>query len=72
MFTGLVEDVGTVVDCIPLTDGVQIVIQASIIMDDIAVDASIAVNGVCLTVTAHTDTTFTVTAVSETDRKSVV
>ena len=70
MFTGLVEDVGTVVDLTPLTDGVQIVIEASIIMDDITVDASIAVNGVCLTVTAHTDTTFTVTAVSETLRKT--
>ena len=70
MFTGLVEDVGTVVDLTPITDGVQIVIEASIIMDDITVDASIAVNGVCLTVTAHTDTTFTVTAVSETLRKT--
>jgi len=70
MFTGLIEDVGTVVGFTPLTDGARIVIEASIVMNDIAVDASIAVNGVCLTVTEHTDTTFTVTAVSETLRKT--
>lgn len=70
MFTGLVEEVGTVSALNPLTDGVQITIRASTIMDDIAVDASIAVNGVCLTVTAHTDNSFTVTAVSETLRKT--
>lgn len=70
MFTGLVEDVGTVVEATPMVDGMQFTIAASAIMDDIAVDASIAVNGVCLTVTSHTATTFCVTAVAETLRKT--
>ena len=70
MFTGLVEEVGTVVEATALTNGMRFTIAASTVMDDIAVDASIAVNGVCLTVTEHTRTTFCVTAVAETLRKT--
>ncbi|MBU3742228.1 MAG: riboflavin synthase [Candidatus Kapabacteria bacterium] len=70
MFTGLVEEVGNVVAAETLSDGMRFTIAASTVMHDISVDASIAVNGVCLTVISHTDTTFTVTAVAETLRKT--
>lgn len=70
MFTGLVEEVGNVVAAETLADGMRFTIAASTVMQDIAVDDSIAVSGVCLTVTSHTDTTFAVTAVAETLRKT--
>ncbi len=49
MFTGLVEAVGTVVECKPTTAGVRVRI-ASALAAELAPGDSIAVNGVCLTV----------------------
>lgn len=48
MFTGIVEELGTVVSF----DGEVLRIGASTVLDDAEVGASIAVNGCCLTVTA--------------------
>jgi riboflavin synthase len=70
MFTGIIEESGTVVQSEPQGDGVRLTIAANVVMDDLAVDHSIAVNGVCLTVTDRTATTFSVTAVAETLRKT--
>lgn len=46
MFTGLVEEVGTVLE----RSGARLVIAAECVQEDGAVGASVAVNGVCLTV----------------------
>jgi len=46
MFTGIVEELGTVVS----REGPRLRIGASTVLEDIALGASIAVNGVCLTV----------------------
>ena len=46
MFTGLIEEVGTVVR----RDGSRLVVSARIVLPDATEGASIAVNGVCLTV----------------------
>src|SRR5690606_13101688 len=46
MFTGIVEELGTVVS----REGPRLRIAASTVLEDIAMGASIAVNGVCLTV----------------------
>ena len=46
MFTGLVEEVGTVLE----RSGARLVIAADRVLEDGAVGASVAVNGVCLTV----------------------
>jgi riboflavin synthase len=46
MFTGIVEELGTVVS----RDGPRLRIGASTVLEDVAMGASIAVNGVCLTV----------------------
>jgi riboflavin synthase len=70
MFTGLIEDVGTVSSITPRGDAVDFVIEASTVLDDISVDASIATNGVCLTVTSFDARHFSVTAVAETLRKT--
>jgi riboflavin synthase len=46
MFTGIVEELGTVVS----REGPRLRISASTVLDDIELGASIAVNGTCLTV----------------------
>lgn len=72
MFTGLIEEVGIINAIEELGDGRAFVIEASTIMDDISIDDSISVNGVCLTVTDRTATTFRVTAVAHTLRKTTL
>lgn len=46
MFTGIVEELGTVIS----REGPRLRIGASAVLDDVEMGASIAVNGVCLTV----------------------
>ncbi len=70
MFTGIIEEIGTVLRVTPQGDGVRLDIEAHQVMDDLAVDHSIAVDGVCLTVTERSETVFSVTAVAETLRKT--
>lgn len=72
MFTGLIEEVGVIKSVDTVGDGRAFVIEATNIMDDLAVDDSVAMNGVCLTVTERTDTTFNVMAVDETLRKTTL
>ncbi len=66
MFTGIVEELGTVRSIEPQGDGARIVIDASTVLGDVELGASIAVNGCCLTVVAHDDHTWTAQAVPET------
>ncbi len=70
MFTGLVEEVGDVADLVPTGDGIEVRINASTVTTDIEIGASIAVNGVCLTVVAFDDTSLTAQAVPETMERS--
>ncbi|MBI1393823.1 MAG: riboflavin synthase [Alphaproteobacteria bacterium] len=66
MFTGLVEEIGTVTAAGPRAGGYRISIGADATLGDIELGASIAVNGVCLTVEAFTDEAFTVGLAPET------
>ena len=50
MFTGIVEALGTVAEIARLGDAFRLTISAEAVPDDLAEGASIAVNGVCLTV----------------------
>jgi riboflavin synthase len=59
MFTGIVEEVGTVAAVDRRDDGVMVTIACDDVLGDAAVGASIAVSGVCLTVTALLDRGFT-------------
>ncbi|MGB8326199.1 MAG: riboflavin synthase [Steroidobacteraceae bacterium] len=53
MFTGIVAAVGRIAAVQPTDGGVRLLIEAGgLALDDVAVGASIAVNGVCLTVVA--------------------
>ena len=51
MFTGIVTDVGTVAGTTPLPEGVRLRIETAYDPATIAIGASIACSGVCLTVT---------------------
>ena len=59
MFTGLITEVGTIASITHGDESAVIVIQAPATVAGVALGDSIAVNGVCLTATAITDSTFT-------------
>ena len=72
MFTGIIEEVGKVLDLTPSGSGVRLTIAATKMLDDIEIGASIAVNGCCLTVTDYGDNWWSADAVPETmDRTSL-
>lgn len=70
MFTGIVEEIGTVVSVSQGMKEARLTLQGNLIFEDMHVGDSIAVNGVCLTVTEKTSSTFTVDVMPETMRCS--
>ena len=66
MFTGLIEETGLVSFLEYSDTNLKINIKAALILEDIKLGDSIAVNGVCLTVTEFGADSFSVTAVKET------
>ena len=72
MFTGIVEELGTVRAITPNAGGARIEIIAKVVLDDAELGASIAVNGCCLTVVELLDDGWAADAVTETlDRTSL-
>ena len=69
MFTGIVQEIGTIHTIESLGDGLQITVASSF-AETCHIDESIAINGVCHTVTAFNNETFTVQSVAETLRKT--
>ena len=73
MFTGIVEEIGEVLDVRESADVVVFTVRGRTVTSDTRHGDSIAVNGVCLTVTdadGSTDGTFTVELVPETLKRS--
>lgn len=70
MFTGIVESMGTIRSVKKFGDGLEFVIAAKFVKNDLEIDNSIAVNGVCLTVVRRSGSKFTVQAVKETLSKT--
>jgi len=70
MFTGIVEELGTVVAVDPLVDAARIRISGPIVTSDAVHGASIAVNGVCLTVVEVGDAEFSADVMNETLQRS--
>ena len=66
MFTGIVEELGTVRAVEARADGILIEIASDIVLADAVPGASIAVNGCCLTVVDRGDRTWSAEAVPET------
>lgn len=65
MFTGIVEELGEIVATEP-GEVTRLTIRGPLVSGDAALGDSIAVNGVCLTVTGVSGGTFTVDVVAET------
>lgn len=70
MFTGIVEEIGTVVSISKGAKSSKLTLQGNLIFEDMHIGDSIAVNGVCLTVTSKISNTFTVDVMAETLRRS--
>lgn len=70
MFTGIVEELGEVVAVEPLGDSARITVRGPLVTSDAVAGASIAVNGVCLTVVDLADGTFSADVMLETLRRS--
>jgi riboflavin synthase len=65
MFTGIVEELGTIRRVTPHATGVRLEIAASLVLEDARVGDSISVNGCCLTVVAVSPGTCDVDVVEE-------
>lgn len=70
MFTGIVEDLGKVKAIIKGRNSAQLSLFSPVIVSDIKLGDSVAVNGVCLTVTAFDLQSFTVDIMAETLNKT--
>jgi len=69
MFTGIVEEVGEIVE-IKKDKGNLDISVAAVMTSELKIDQSVAHNGVCLTVVAIKDKSYQVTAIQETLEKS--
>lgn len=70
MFTGIVEEIGHVVGMPAAGRAGELEIAASVVLSDVSIGDSIAVNGVCLTVTRFTSARFAVDVMPETISRS--
>ena len=70
MFTGIVEEMGVIKSIRKGASSAVLEIQAQVVLEDVHIGDSIAVNGVCLTATTFTPTTFTADVMHETLNRS--
>jgi riboflavin synthase len=70
MFTGIIEEIGSVANIQNSGESFVLTIEASKVLTDVHIGDSIAVNGVCLTVTSFTERRFTVDVMPETVKAS--
>lgn len=68
MFTGIVEEKGMVESVSSGQQAMQLQIAAKTVLEDVKLGDSIAINGVCLTVTSFTYSSFTADVMPETFR----
>ena len=71
MFTGIIETIGEITALEQEGDNLHISVRSTI-TPELKIDQSVAHNGVCLTVVALTDDTYTVTAIQETMDKTAL
>jgi riboflavin synthase len=72
MFTGLIEEIGTIKNIQSLGGGKKIQIDWRKILTDSKIDDSIAVNGICQTITGIGDNRFEYIAVEETLNRTTI
>ncbi len=72
MFTGLIEEIGTIKKINSLGGGKHITVSAGVVLEGSKIDDSIAINGVCQTVIDINRDGFSVIAIEETLAKSTL
>ncbi len=71
MFTGIIEELGEIVELTPENDNLHIRMKA-VMTPELKIDQSVAHNGVCLTVVSIEEESYMVTAIKETLGKSTL
>jgi riboflavin synthase len=72
VFTGIIEELGTLVDRIMIGSSLRLQIEAEKVLSDLKVDDSISINGCCQTVTVIEPSFFEVISVNETLKKTTL
>lgn len=72
MFTGIIEEMGQVISLEKGSASGRLAVEASLILTDVKIGDSIAVNGVCLTVACFSSSSFSVDIMAETLSKSTL
>lgn len=72
MFTGIIEEIGSVTSIQRKPHALEMTIRAKMILDDVKRGDSISVNGVCLTVSSFTKETFVVDVIPETFKSTTL
>lgn len=70
MFTGIIEEIGTIRRIAKQGQAMVLTIGAKRILEDVKLGDSISVNGVCLTVVSFDESSFTVDVMPETFRRT--
>ncbi len=68
MFTGIIEEIGTIAAFAPRAESWRLVVRARVALGDVEIGDSIAVNGCCLTVVAFDETTLSFDVLAESKR----
>lgn len=69
MFTGIIETLGTIQEIKKEKDNIHVTVDSSITAE-LQIDQSVSHNGICLTVVAINNNSYTVTAIDETIKKT--
>lgn len=72
MFTGIVEELGSIKTVAHSTRSVKLTVKANKILEDMNLGDSIAVSGACLTVVGFTDNEFTADVMPETLKRTAL
>lgn len=72
MFTGLIGELGEVSKLNKVGSSYELTVRADKSLEDLKIGDSVAVNGVCLTVTAFDSKTFTVQVMPETTKNTII
>ncbi len=69
MFTGIIEQLATIQKVVKENENLHITLEADFV-NELRIDQSVAHNGICLTVVAIDNNSYTVTAIQETIQKT--
>lgn len=70
MFTGLVKEIGEIESISRNAEGILLTVKSQSLINEIAIDDSVSINGACQTVVSFTSSSFTVQAVGTTLEKT--